>query len=126
MARSVSEEETLRNRAKELVLALNISDEILEKLLTWPEISGKDDVQLAPVETTGENDFRYEQSPNVSAVVVDKGSERGFVQITGGGKSTERVDTGRGDKGFTLVEILTGQTCMLYGRPTVLYIQPRT
>ena len=126
MAKSALEEEMLWNRAKELVLALNISNEILEKLLTWPKISGKDNVQLMPVETTGENDFRYEQSPNVCTVMVDKDSKHGFIQITGGGKSIKKVNTGRGDKGFTLVEISTGQTCMLYGQPTVLYIQPQT
>ena len=79
MVRSALEEETLWNKAKELVLALNISDEILEKLLTWPKISGKDNVQFVPVETTGENDFRYKQSPNVCVIVVDKGSKCRFV-----------------------------------------------
>lgn len=83
-------------------------------------MSGKGNVQVALEETTGENDFRYEKSPKVCGVVVDKGSERGFVQVTGGGKTT-RVDTGAGE-GFEFIDISEGQTCMLYGQPTVLYI----
>lgn len=87
-------------------------------------ISGNDRVQLAPEETTGENDFKYEQFPDVSAVVVDKGSGIGYAQITGGGKEVQAIYTGRGETGYILVNISEGQSCMLYGDPTVLYIRP--
>jgi hypothetical protein len=83
-------------------------------------------VRLADEETTGEDDFKFEESPNVCAVVVDKGSGRGYAQITGGGRKTEIFYTGRGETGFVFAEITTGQSCMLYGRPTVLYICPET
>ncbi|KAF2741671.1 hypothetical protein M011DRAFT_472890 [Sporormia fimetaria CBS 119925] len=105
MARSLSEKALLREKAEELV-------------------SEKENVQLASEETTGANNFAFEKSPKVCGVVVDKGSKRGFVQVSGGGKGTTRVATGEG-AGFEFVAILEGQTCMLYGEPTVLYICPR-
>lgn len=87
-------------------------------------ISGNDRLQLAAEETTGENDFKYEQYPDVFAVVVDKGSGLGYAQITGGGKDVHAIYTGRGETGYILVNISAGQSCMLYGYPTVLYIRP--
>ena len=77
-------------------------------------------------ETTGANDFKYEKWPNVCGVVVDKSSGSGFVQVTGGGKPLQRADTGDGATGFPKLDIQKGQTCMLYGKPTVLYIRPRS
>jgi len=106
MVRGELEREKLRNKATEL-------------------ISGKTGIRLATEETTGENDFKLEKHPSVCGVVVDKGSERGYVQVSGGNENTTRVDTGQGE-GFILVEILAGQTCMLYGSPTVLYICSQT
>ncbi|KAH1893074.1 hypothetical protein KXV57_003450, partial [Aspergillus fumigatus] len=77
-------------------------------------ISGKANLRLAPDETTGENDFKYEQWPKVCGVVVDKGSGYGYVQIsTVGGKDTEinKIHTGRqGDRGYVFAEISTGQS----------------
>jgi len=105
MARSEHDKERLKEMAKKL-------------------IAEKDDVEIAADETTGENDFKYEKSPKVCAVVVDKNSGRGFAQITGGGKPTEIIHTGRGESGFIKVDIMAGQSCMLYGQPTVLYICP--
>ncbi|KAJ5155651.1 hypothetical protein N7492_008454 [Penicillium capsulatum] len=87
-------------------------------------MSGNDKVRIAPEETTGEDDFKYEQWPNVCAVVVDKGSGRGYAQITGGGKEVQIIYTGRGETGYVLANISHGQSCMLYGNPTVLYIYP--
>ncbi|KAF2845020.1 hypothetical protein T440DRAFT_511851 [Plenodomus tracheiphilus IPT5] len=101
MVRGTQEQETLRSKAKELV-------------------SGKEGIKLADEETTGQNDFKYRKYPSVCGVVVDKGSDRGFVQVSGGNEETKRVDTGRGDTGFTFVEISEGQTCMLYGEPTAI------
>ncbi|KAB8244556.1 hypothetical protein BDV35DRAFT_287190 [Aspergillus flavus] len=89
-------------------------------------ISNDENVQLAHDEITGENDFKYERSPNVCAVVVDEGSDFGYAQITGGGREPIIVYTGRGTTGYKRVEISDGQTCMLYGCPTVLYIRPRS
>ena len=83
-------------------------------------------VEVDTNETTGENDFKYEKFPNVCAVVVDKRSGSGFVQITGGNRDTEIVHTGPGESGFVKIDILDGQSCMLYGTPTVLYIRPRS
>ncbi|KIV94120.1 hypothetical protein PV10_05269 [Exophiala mesophila] len=84
------------------------------------------DVVVDPDETTGEDNFIYEKWPDVCGVVVDKGSENGFVQITGGGKPAQRINTGDGASGFAKIDIHNGQSCMLYGRPTVLYIRPRS
>ncbi|KAJ6050936.1 uncharacterized protein N7446_005564, partial [Penicillium canescens] len=66
---------------------------------------GNDKVRIAPAETTGENDFKYEQWPNVCAVVVDKGSGRGYAQITGGGEEVHAIYTGRGETGYVLANI---------------------
>lgn len=88
-------------------------------------ISGNDKVELAPDETTGQHDFKYEQSPNVCGVVVDEGSGFGYAQITGGGKDTKIIYTGRGETGYQQADISEDQTCMLYGCPTVLYICPQ-
>jgi hypothetical protein len=81
-------------------------------------------VYLASDETTGENDFRFERAPNVCAVVIERGTGSGWVQIIGGGK-TEIVRTNCEDKEFVIVDIAAGQSCMLYGTPTVLYIYPK-
>ncbi|OQE76229.1 hypothetical protein PENNAL_c0069G10298 [Penicillium nalgiovense] len=77
-------------------------------------MSGNDKVRIAPAETTGENDFKYEQWPNVCAVVVDKGSGRGYAQITGGGEEVHAIYTGRGETGYALANISHGQSCMLH------------
>ena len=81
-------------------------------------------MDLASDETTGEGDFKFERAPNVCAVVVEQNSGYGWVQISGGGK-IDIVYTGRGEKEFVIVDIAAGQSCMLYGRPTVLYIHPK-
>jgi hypothetical protein len=82
-------------------------------------------MRLAPDETTGEDDFKYERAPTVCGVVVELSSGFGWAQISGGGGKVEIVKTGRGETGFKIVDITDGQSCMLYGRPTVLYIHPR-
>lgn len=84
---------------------------------------------LASDETTNELDtFKYRKNPDVCGVVIDKGSDAGFVQVSGGDKATTRVDTGQKDdkvgERFVYVDILSEQTCMLYGEPTVLYVSP--
>jgi hypothetical protein len=81
-------------------------------------------VDLASDETTGEGDFKFARAPDVCAVVVEQDSGFGWVQISGGGK-TDIVNTGRGEKEFVIKYIAAGQSCMLYGRPTVLYIYPK-
>jgi len=84
------------------------------------------DAQLADDETTGNDDFKFKKSPEVCAVIVDKDSERGFAQISGGSKSTEMIQTGLGDTGQVMVNIFANQSCMLYGRPTVLFVYPQS
>lgn len=80
-------------------------------------------------ETTGQlHQFPYETAPNACGVVVDKSSDHGFVQVSGGDKATTRVPTGaknRDEERYVYVDILNGQTCMLYGQPTVLYVRPQ-
>ena len=85
-----------------------------------------DDVRLAPDETTGADDFKYEKYPNVRGVVVDRSSGSGWVQISGGGKPTTKITTGPRESGFQFAAIPDGQSCMLYGRPTVWWILPRS
>lgn len=55
---------------------------------------------------------------------MDKSSGRGYAQITGGEKEPQMLYTGNGT-GYEKADILPGQSCMLYGEPTVLYIMPR-
>lgn len=57
------------------------------------------------------------------------------MQITGGGKPLQRINTGEKaveelDEDsrkfpYALVELFTGQTCMLYGEATALFICAR-
>jgi len=86
---------------------------------------GLPNVQLAEDETTGEDDFKFKTSPEVCAVIIDKDSERGFAQVSGGDSPTEIVQTGVGERGEVMVKILTDQSCMLYGRPTALFVYPQ-
>lgn len=68
--------------------------------------------------------------------MVDKGSAHGWIQVSGAGKTITRINTGlvivHGDRNmyqeqdYAIVEILEGQSCMLYACPTVLYIRPKT
>lgn len=125
MPRSERDKKFLKETAKDMVSNV-ITLHWRYNCLTPVQIAGDDDVELALEETTGEEDFKYEKSPNVCGVVVDKGSGRGYAQITGGGKDPRIIYTGRGESGCVKAEILAGQTCMLYGRSTVLYILPRS
>jgi hypothetical protein len=63
-------------------------------------------------------------APDVYKVVIDKGSERGYVAITGGGKDSF-VRTSPEQSGFAVVELQNSQTCMIHGCSTVVYIRPR-
>ena len=86
---------------------------------------GRIDVLVDTEETTGANDFKYEKYPDACGVVVDKSSGNGWVQVTGGGLGLQQEETGDGATSFAKLDIQKGQTCMLYGKPTVLYIRPR-
>lgn len=79
------------------------------------QLAGDEGLIIDAEETTGEDDFTFEKGSNVCAVVVDKGSERGFVQIIGARKPPEVVQTGKGGLGFEKRDVLDGQSCMLYG-----------
>jgi hypothetical protein len=94
------------------------------------KISEKTGVMLDTDETTGEYDFKNQKNPSVCGVIVDKCSGHGFVQVSGGNEVTTKVGTGEkeyeSEMRFVYVDILSGQTCMLYGAPTVLYVLPQT
>lgn len=90
------------------------------------KISGQDGVRLADEETTGENDFKFKRNPDACAVVVDLGSRKGWVQISGGQTNTVMISTGPERTGYQYASIPENQTCMLYGCPTVLFIHPKT
>ena len=81
-------------------------------------------MKLDDDETTGDNDFKNESAPDVYAVVIDEGSEKGYVGITSVGKPFVKILTGEGSNGYRVEEISTGQMCMLYGCPTVWFIRP--
>lgn len=89
------------------------------------QIGGKPNLQLAANETTGDNNFTYKRWPEIVGVIVDQGSERGFVQVSGEeGGEIVRIYTGRGKKEATFASVSEGQSCMLYGYPTVIFIYP--
>lgn len=74
---------------------------------------------------TGEGAFVSETAPNVSKVAIDRGSERGYVEITGGGLDPYFVRTSPERTGIEVIELKDGQRCMINGCSTVLYIRPR-
>ncbi|KAK4170792.1 hypothetical protein QBC36DRAFT_120906 [Triangularia setosa] len=88
------------------------------------KIAGMDGVQLAPDETTAAGDLKYQRFPNVRGVVVDRSSETGYVQISSRDNGITKITTGPGESGFQYEPILEGQSCMLYGCPTVWWIEP--
>jgi hypothetical protein len=59
--------------------------------------------------------------------VVDKGSGAGWVTVTGRGQDSVTEVTGPAVTGaeddYKMLEILDGQSCMLYGCPTVLFVR---
>ena len=79
MARSEHDKERLREAAKDSVGPIIILFTVFEVCAGSCSIAGHDEVEIDPEETTGEDDFKHEQSPNVCSVVVDKNSGRGFV-----------------------------------------------
>jgi hypothetical protein len=87
-------------------------------------------LEIDPYETTGadsgEGAFASRKGPEVCKVVVDKNSGRGWVQLVGGGKEPYSVKTGSTETGFETLDIYADQTCMIYGRSTVIYIRPRS
>ncbi|PMD57622.1 uncharacterized protein K444DRAFT_615027 [Hyaloscypha bicolor E] len=74
---------------------------------------------------SGEGAFVSEMAPDVVKVVVDKGSERGYVEIAGGGLEAFFIRTSPEQSGFSVAELQNGQMCMINGRSTVVYIRPR-
>ena len=46
--------------------------------------------------------------------MVDKSSGFGYAQITSGGKGTEIIYTGRGDTGFAMADITSGQKYVIW------------
>jgi hypothetical protein len=74
---------------------------------------------------SGEMAFISETAPNVHKVVVDKGSERGYVDITGGEVEAYFVRTSPDRTGVEIVELQNDQICTIHGCSTVLYIRRR-
>ncbi len=92
------------------------------------KIADQHDLELDDDEITGKNDFPYKMGPHVCGAIVDKRSAKGKVVITGGENSKSRViQTGPEKTGnqFAVVEIAEDETCMIYGKSTILYIKPR-
>ncbi|RMZ71999.1 hypothetical protein GMOD_00006986 [Pyrenophora seminiperda CCB06] len=79
-------------------------------------------LRLANEETT--ELFKFKDYPEVRGVVVDKGSDRGYIQVSGGRAATTMVETSKDKTGVEFVEILKNQGCMLYGGATVLFCYP--
>ena len=76
-------------------------------------------------EDSGDNAFQWKAGTDVCGVVVDRNSGIGFVQITGSGLEDQVIQTGPKETGFTMAGIAPGQTCMIYGCSTVLYVRPK-
>lgn len=110
MARTERDKARLKNKAKELARGRNVD-------IDADETTGED---------SGDNAFRWEVGPDVCGVVVDKNSGIGFVQITGAGLPDQVIQTGPKETGFSLADIASSQTCMIYGCSTVLYVRPKT
>lgn len=73
-------------------------------------------------ETTG--NFKTWTSLEISAVVIDLGSEVGFIGISStDGRPFQKIVTGPSKTGYLCVQMLDGQTCMLYGNSTVLLVR---
>jgi len=73
---------------------------------------------------SGEGAFPTETAPHVVKVVIDTGSERGYVEINGGGLPASFVRTSPEQSGFTVVELQDGQRYMINGRSTLVCIRP--
>ena len=105
MTRNESDKKRLKDKAEELVHECYHPKWLQKNALTHVQVTSNDEVEIDRDETTEEDDFKYERSSNVFAVVVDKSSGRGFVQISGAVKPREIVHTGDGESGFTKVDI---------------------
>lgn len=89
-------------------------------------VAGRGDVELDDCETTGENNYPYKVGPDVCGAVIDKRSGKGKVVITSGGDSRViQTDPQMPGDQFDEVKIADGETCMIYGTSTIIYIRPR-
>jgi hypothetical protein len=92
-------------------------------VLTQRQIMNMPKLRLADEEVTGL--YKFKDYPEVRGVVVDKGSDCGYIQVSGGRAATTMIQTGPGDTNVEFVEILADQGCMLYGGATVLFCYPQ-
>jgi len=90
-----------------------------EELVKKAEELTKMKVKLDPTETIGKS-FEIVDS-SVCAILVKKNSAPGAVRVDAPGMPN--VVTGPREKGFDIVVIGPGQTCMLYSTPTVRYFK---
>jgi len=104
-------ESALRSTAKEMIKGY--------------EEQYKVDKHVTTGASTGKGAFISETAPDVYKVVIDTGSERGYVEITGGGLDPYFVRTSPARTGVEVVELQNGQVCMINGCSTVVYIRPR-
>jgi len=90
-------------------------------------IKHRDDVQLDEDETTGNNSARWKLGIDVAGAVIDKKSEPGLVSITAPNKTSRTIKTGPGADGaqFEEVVIESDETCMIYGRSSLIYLTRR-
>lgn len=116
MARSDEQRQKLKTAAENEV---STSIGLNETMLTAK--AKNRDLQTDADETTSTGDFPFKQHGDVVGVVVDISSDKGFVQISNLEQS-RRVDTGTGLTGYQYEDIREGESCMLYGRPTVFYL----
>ncbi|KAE9373828.1 hypothetical protein N431DRAFT_338417 [Stipitochalara longipes BDJ] len=103
-------EEALKHAAKELIQGYEEKYQVDHHVTTGAD--------------SGEGAFISETAPDVFAVAIDRGSERGYVEIAGGGVDYF-VRTSPERTGIEVITLKNGQRCMLNGRPSVIYIRPR-
>lgn len=118
MPESKKEKDKRREREKAL-------KDRAEEVIRGFEEQYKVDPHVTTGADSGEGAFISETAPNVDKVVIDTGSERGYVEITGGGLPPSFIRTSPEKSGFKVVEVRDGQRCMISGRSTVVYIRPR-
>jgi len=104
-------EKRLRDTAKEIIQGYE-EQYVVDKHVTTGAVSG-------------DGAFISETAPGVHKVVIDKGSEGGYVEITGGGLEPYFVRTSPELTGVEIVQLQNDQRCMINGCSTVLYIRPR-
>ncbi|KAF8859503.1 hypothetical protein BDZ45DRAFT_725254 [Acephala macrosclerotiorum] len=118
MGRTEDDKEKLKDAAEKAVFGKEDQFKIDQD-----EITGKDH---------GPGSFVSARAADAWKVVVDRWSDRGFVVVAGGSVEDRVCATGLDEHTgsseetrFQDVEIHSGQTCVIYGRSTAIFIRPR-